>query len=892
LLFLWASPRESMRALTLNGSGCRCGLVAAVAVFAALVGDRPTGSPHLGDPRASQPPVVPRLTRDRGLPATALVSTPRGAIVADELIVETARDADAAAAIADVGGEVVWIGPRTGRLRARFATPADAAAARAELAADPRVASVIENRVARGTGIATSPAQLPGLQWYLRAMQLQPSVRRADGVVVAVIDTGVAYESWTDASGSYARAPDLAGVSFVAGWDFVHDDAHPDDDHGHGTHVTGIIASSSTIVPVAPGVRIMPIKVLDRNNLGTELGLAEGLLYAVDHGADVINLSLSFDPGYFPSRFLQEAIDHAARAGVVVVAAAGNQGGDAVTYPAAFRDVIAVGASRIWSHYKSPTGSPWFLVELFQRRAEYSNQGYALDLVAPAGAVDGDANRDGMPEAVVAQTIDPADPTQFQYVLWAGTSQAAAEVSGAAALVLAANRSLTPFQVRALLGEAARPELGGEVLSPLVGRGFLRVDDAVAAATTASATADALRPRFGAALRISLVDDSGVRRARATVEILDAAGRPVPGMQVYGTFTGGASASKRRQTGPDGQAVFVSPSVGTAPVVAFQVDAVTDRWLGNTRVFDRPHGALRIDSCSLEVLSRQIRGSGIATSPVTDDGGASGQGIATSPGPTGLFGLRTPRVGVDVDTVMLLNYSWNGATSPMAIAVDPTWFAQTFPDAPVVQSSGQGIATSPLQIDAATSFGVAVPPPTAPGGCARLLVQTFRPGDVALGAAPVVPDPSTCGDAASCAAQTGALGDLWDWAAPAGQGIATSPRPAPLPWDPQTGMTQAAYAQAVAAMGSWADFAALPAASPVAGYDGVLEASGLDAVRIGAGATAADGAGGGPLSCGPQPDPGVDLAAAVDLVADSPEVDTVCAPVVNDEDAAGAVELP
>src|SRR5262245_16381105 len=223
-----------MRALSLNGTGRRCGLLAAIAVIALLVGDHPTASPHLGEPRAvARAPVVPRPARDRGLRAAALVSTPRGAIVADELIVEPARDAAAAAAaIADVGGDVVWIAPRTGRVRARFATPADAAAARAALAADSRVAGVLANRIAHGAGIATSPDRLPELEWYLRAMQLKSGVRRADGVVVAVVDTGVAYESWTDASGSYARAPDLSGVSFVPGWDFVHDDAHPDDDHG------------------------------------------------------------------------------------------------------------------------------------------------------------------------------------------------------------------------------------------------------------------------------------------------------------------------------------------------------------------------------------------------------------------------------------------------------------------------------------------------------------------------------------------------------------------------------------------------------------------------------------------------------------------------------------
>ncbi|HWE23947.1 MAG TPA: S8 family serine peptidase, partial [Myxococcales bacterium] len=119
--------------------------------------------------------------------------------------------------------------------------------------------------------------------------------------IVAVLDTGVAYEK----RAGYAQAPVFASTVFAPGWDFVHGDSHPDDDNGHGTAMTSIIVGqgsfSSSAIPYdgpAAGAVIMPVKVLDAANQGTEFWLAEGIRFAVQSGADVINLSLDFARNY------------------------------------------------------------------------------------------------------------------------------------------------------------------------------------------------------------------------------------------------------------------------------------------------------------------------------------------------------------------------------------------------------------------------------------------------------------------------------------------------------------------------------------------------------------------------------------------------------------------
>ena len=134
------------------------------------------------------------------------------------------------------------------------------------------------------------------LQWHLPQIKM-PSAWDIEqggdpGVIVAVVDTGVAYENY----GLYQQAPDLAGTNFVSGYDFVNDDSHPNDDDGHGTHVTGTIAQTTNnglgVAGIAFDCSIMPVKVLGADGSGTYQQIADGVYYAVDNGAMVINCSL------------------------------------------------------------------------------------------------------------------------------------------------------------------------------------------------------------------------------------------------------------------------------------------------------------------------------------------------------------------------------------------------------------------------------------------------------------------------------------------------------------------------------------------------------------------------------------------------------------------------
>ena len=206
--------------------------------------------------------------------------------------------------------------------------------------------------------------------WTLATAQGAPGGR---GTVVAVLDSGVAYER----HGRYRRAPDLRRSTFLKGYDFVGHDRHPNDVFGHGTHVAGTIAQATNNGIGAAGIayraRIMPLRVLDWRGSGDSVAIARAIRYAAKHGADVINLSLEFPTEVRGAEIpdVIGALRYAQRKGVTVVAAAGNQADGAVVYPARAGSVIAVGA-----------------VTASGCEAEYSNAGTDLDVVAPGGGID------------------------------------------------------------------------------------------------------------------------------------------------------------------------------------------------------------------------------------------------------------------------------------------------------------------------------------------------------------------------------------------------------------------------------------------------------------------------------------------------------------------------
>src|SRR6266498_3099620 len=312
------------------------------------------------------------------------------------------------------------------------------------------------------------------------------STKKGQGAVVAIIDTGVAFES----NGPFIQAPDL-NKNFVSPRNFLTDDNHPNDDHGHGTHVAGTIAQDTNNNIATAGVAyqasIMPLKVLDYTGSGSSDDLNEAIYYAVNNGAKAINMSLGFEgtgsadgsgqvcteiPGL--NAALQYSYDH----GVVVVAAAGNDGGNIVNCPAAYPTVIAVGATR----YDG-------------QRTYYSTGGSALDIVAPGGDPNLDQNGDGYGDGILQVTYcyDPETMalywellgwnlyTEFCSVFYAGTSMATPHVTGTVALILSEKPNATPDQVRTYLQSTAR-DYGTPGWDASYGYGLLNAGAALAAA--------------------------------------------------------------------------------------------------------------------------------------------------------------------------------------------------------------------------------------------------------------------------------------------------------------------------------------------------------------------------------------------------------------------------
>jgi subtilisin family serine protease len=297
---------------------------------------------------------------------------------------------------------------------------------RRELA--PWGAVVEPNLIRRAFAQPDDPGYLTVQAAYMQAIGLPAAWDLTTGdeaLVVAVLDTGVQLDH-----------PDLAS-RLVPGIDVVNSDAVAADDHGHGTMVAGIVAAQTDNGAGVAGVtwrgRIMPVKVLDSMGSGTDADVAQGITWAADHGADVVNLSLG-GPG--SSKVLQAAVDHAVAKGAVVVAAAGNESTDEPHWPAAANGVVAVGATTANNTL-----------------ASFSNFGAWVDLVAPGVGIASTALGGG-------------------YATASGTSFSSPIVAGVAALARAADPAASAADIAARLSLGAA-DLGLPGVDLLFGAGLV-----------------------------------------------------------------------------------------------------------------------------------------------------------------------------------------------------------------------------------------------------------------------------------------------------------------------------------------------------------------------------------------------------------------------------------
>jgi serine protease len=330
----------------------------------------------------------------------------------------------------------------------------------------------------------------------LRAQQWGMSMVHADeahttatgaGATVAVVDTG-----------AYFAHPDLQG-RLIAGRDFVQNDDDPQDGEGHGTHVAGIVAANTGngigVEGVAPGAKVLVVRVLGDDGSGSTDDVIAGIDWAVAHGADVLNLSLGPDPpilGDDPN--FDAAIDRALDRGVIVVAAAGNTGLPVCEQPSGSGRLLCVGAV-------DPDGN----------KAFYSSFGYGLRISAPGGAAFGPITDDIL--STYAKT-SAYDPSLGPYEYLAGTSQATPHVAGVAALLVSLGVRGQAAVDRIL--QTAR-DVGMPGPDPVYGAGIVDAQAAVAGLVrpggggSGGGSAGAALGGPGSAVRISLARIQRIR---------------------------------------------------------------------------------------------------------------------------------------------------------------------------------------------------------------------------------------------------------------------------------------------------------------------------------------------------------------------------------------------
>jgi subtilisin family serine protease len=366
------------------------------------------GAPSGGEPTSSSEPAgAPRESEPTVRTSSVVRYDPRRVAVTFRAGVTRAR---IAAVISAAGGTVDTAIPKIHAYLVGV-EPERRAEALASLQSSAAVASASKEPISEALDTSPDDTDWPQ-QDGLRVAGFPKAWDVTQGsskIVVAVIDTGVD-----------SNHPDLRGA-LVPGWDFIGNDADPSDDHGHGTAVAGVVAARSNNHVGGAGVcwrcLVMPIKVLDAKGSGDDTVIAAGIVWAADHGARVINLSLG-GPG--SSAELANALAYASAKGLAVVAAAGNAGVTTQFFPAADPHTISVAATTV-----------------ADQRYSWSNFGSWVQLAAPG--------------CNVAPTLGGG------YGTFCGTSSATPVVAGLVALELSAQPAATASEAEDALSRAAVP---------------------------------------------------------------------------------------------------------------------------------------------------------------------------------------------------------------------------------------------------------------------------------------------------------------------------------------------------------------------------------------------------------------------------------------------------
>ena len=369
--------------------------------------------------------------------------------VANQYVVDF-RDDVSATTVADVLRSAVRFWPTALEADTRIEIAeisGSTSAIMARLRADPHIEGVEPLSKLHTMFVPNDPLYVE--QWHMRRVGAEQAwgFSVARGVTVAVVDTGIACQTLA----GFTKATDLVNTSCVAGANFIDRKRSANDDHGHGTHVAGTIAQSTNNTMGAAGLafhaRLMPVKVLSSAGWGTNASVADGIRWAADNGAQVINLSLG---GPRHSAVIQRAVEHAIERGVVVVAAAGNNGGP-VGYPGACDGVIGVSAS-----------------DHNDKLAWFSSRGKEIDLAAPG--VD-----------VLQQTICDGGLNKCEvFSAFNGTSMASPHVAAAAALLVGLGVN-QPRVVEQILKDNAKPLGAGDTAREQFGAGLLQAGAAAKA---------------------------------------------------------------------------------------------------------------------------------------------------------------------------------------------------------------------------------------------------------------------------------------------------------------------------------------------------------------------------------------------------------------------------